>query len=264
MTNTRAKAAANTEAAIAVVADLIKTAERIFVLAGAGLSTESGIADFRGPNGMWTKNPGAAKMFDAQAYASDPALRRSAWQMRRESPIRTADPNQGHQALFDWERSGRYVTIATQNIDGLQQRTGSGSVLELHGTFREVRCLSCGARSPSEPVLQRVDAGDPDPACPLCDGVLRTNTVAFGESLDPMTLYAAQEAATGADVAFAIGSSLVVEPAAGLIGYAAGHCPVVIINADPTPYDALALARISGQIGPVLSKITRMAGLSAT
>lgn len=249
------------EAALTSVAALLREAKSIFVLAGAGMGTESGIADFRGPNGLWTRDPSAAKMFDAQAYAQDAQVRRNAWQMRRESPIRTAKPNQGHRALYDWQRSGRQVTIATQNIDGLQQQAGSDNVLELHGTFREIRCLDCGQRRPAEPVLRQVDAGDADPACGQCGGVQRTNTVAFGEPLDPLILFAAQDAAQRADLAVAIGSSLVVEPAASLVGFAAQHCPVAIINADPTPYDPVAQVRVDGRIGPALTRINRAAGV---
>lgn len=241
----------------AAVAGLVSTAARVFVLAGAGMSTESGIPDFRGPDGLWTKHPDAMRMFDLNAYRSDPAVRRAAWQVRREGAIRTAAPNSGHRSLAAWEAAGRQVSIATQNIDGLQQRAGSTAVMELHGTFWESMCLSCGRRRPVEETFERLDAGDPDPMCLVCGGILKSATVAFGQQLDPATLQRAVTAARDCDVALAIGSSLSVQPAASLCDVAvAASAPLVIINGEPTAYDPLAAVLINDRIGPTLTRIT--------
>ncbi len=242
--------------AIEAAADLIGRADHVFVLAGAGLGTESGIPDFRGPNGLWTRTPHAQRMFDLDAYRVDPQLRIDAWKLRMDSEIRTAEPNAGHKALTAWE-TGRRVTIATQNIDGLQQRAGSTQVLELHGTFWEWMCLSCDSRGPVTEVFERVSAGDPDPACGRCGGILKTGTVAFGQPLPQHTLDTAVEAARTCDVAMAIGSTLAVQPAASLCSVAvSAGAPLITINGEPTPYDDLATVTLHQRIGPTLTRLT--------
>lgn len=243
------------------VAALLRDAAKVFVLAGAGMSTESGIPDFRGPNGMWTRNPDAMRMFDLDAYREDPDLRRQAWRLRIDSEIRTAGVNDGHLALAAWESSTREVVVATQNIDGLQQRAGSTSVLELHGTFWQSMCLSCDDRGPIEAVFARVGSGDDDPACERCGGILKTGTVAFGQQLDPVVLAAAAQAAAECDVAFAIGTSLVVQPAAALCDLAVrGGRPLVIVNGSQTPYDDQAAVIVRQPIGAALRHLTEEVG----
>ncbi|TDO43281.1 NAD-dependent deacetylase [Kribbella sp. VKM Ac-2527] len=214
------------------------TAERIAVLTGAGISTASGIPDFRGPQGLWTKNPAAQAMFDIDEYVASRAVRVEAWKHRLAAPAWTAEPNAGHRALVDLERQGRLTGLITQNVDGLHQKAGSKNVLELHGTVWYVDCLDCARRIPMADVLPRLESGDEDPACETCGGILKSATVSFGQNLDPTTLDAAVAATQSCDLFLAIGTSLQVYPAAGLCDLAlnAGK-PLIILNADPTPYD---------------------------
>ena len=225
------------------------SAPRVAVLTGAGISTDSGIADFRGPNGLWTRNPAAAAMFDFDSYVADPEVRRQAWANRRANPALRAEPNAGHRALADLQRAGRLSALMTQNIDGLHQRAGSTGVLELHGTLWEVVCLSCAGRWPTLEVLAR---DEDDPACTECGGILKTATVSFGQALDPEVLDASWEAVVGADLLVAIGTSLQVNPVAGLAGAARR---LAIVNAEPTPYDDMSAAVVRSSISPVLQGV---------
>ena len=170
---------------IAEVRGWVAAATRVVALTGAGISTDSGIPDFRGPQGVWTTNPGAERKASIQHYLADPGVRREVWQSRLASPAWTARPNAGHRALVDLERQGRLALLVTQNIDELHQRAGNdpGLVVELHGTMRKVMCLSCGERGPMEPVLERVRAGEEDPECRTCGGILKAATVSFGQEL---------------------------------------------------------------------------------
>jgi len=224
-------------------------------LTGAGISTDSGIPDFRGPAGVWTRDPGAARMFTLDAYLTDPEVRRRAWRNRREHAAWSAQPNAGHRALVDLERAGRLHAIITQNIDGLHQRAGSSAerVIEIHGTLFEVECLSCAERTPMAAALERVAAGEPDPPCRRCGGILKAATISFGQPLDEGTFRRAVAAASVADLLLAVGTSLTVQPAAGLVEYAArAGARIVIINAQPTPYDRLADAVLREPIGQAL------------
>ena len=231
----------------------LREARRICVLTGAGISTESGIPDFRGPDGVWTRDPDAEKLVTLSYYLRDPEIRRRSWQLRSGLAGAHVVPNAGHTALADLERQGRLRALLTQNIDGLHQAAGSTGVLELHGSLREVVCTACGHRMPIGEVLARLDAGDPDPACPVCGGVLKTATVYFGEALDGDVLDAAAQAAADCDVFAAVGTSLGVHPAAGLVEIAAAHgARVVVVNAEPTPYDGLADLVVREPIGAVL------------
>jgi len=225
------------------------------VLTGAGISTDSGIPDFRGPQGVWTKNPAAERASQLQYYLSDPEVRRAAWQNRLNSPAWAAQPNSGHQAIVELERQGRLRSLITQNIDELHQRAGSDPslVLELHGTMRSVVCWQCGERGPMGPVLDRVRAGEDDPSCTTCGGILKSATISFGQSLDPEVLAGAEAAASDCDLLLAVGSSLTVHPAAGLVPLAKGKgASLIVVNAEPTPYDRIADAVLSDSISKVL------------
>lgn len=215
-------------------------AQRIAVLTGAGISTASGIPDFRGPQGLWTKNPAAQAMFDIDEYVASAAVRAEAWKFRRVAAAWDAEPNAGHRALVELERQGRLTGLITQNIDGLHQKAGSSPALvhELHGTALFVDCLGCGRQIPMADVLPRLEAGEVDPACESCGGILKSATVSFGQSLDQNVLDAAATATQEADVFLAIGTSLQVYPAAGLCDLALrAGIPLIIVNAEPTPYD---------------------------
>jgi NAD-dependent deacetylase len=242
------------------VPDWLTGARRICVLTGAGISTESGIPDYRGPQGVWTRDPDAEKLVTLSYYLRDPEIRRRSWLLRRDLATADVRPNPGHAALAALQREGRLRALLTQNIDGLHQAAGSTQVLELHGTVHEVVCTACGSRMPIGEVLARVDAGDPDPACPGCGGVLKTATVYFGEALDADVLGAAAEAAADCDVFLAVGTSLGVHPAAGLVEVAAAHgARVGIVNAEPTPYDRLADLVVQEPIGSALPALLQPA-----
>jgi NAD-dependent deacetylase len=233
----------------------IDQAERIVVLTGAGISTDSGIPDFRGPQGVWTKNPKAERTATLQYYMSDPDVRRLAWRNRIDHPAWGAKPNAGHRALVELERRGKLRALITQNIDELHQAAGSDPslVLELHGTMHHVMCMSCGERAPMERALDRVRAGEEDPPCRTCGGILKSATISFGQNLDPLVISKADEAARDADLLLAIGTTLTVHPAAGLVPIAASSgARIVIINAAPTAYDQIADAVLTGGISEIL------------
>jgi NAD-dependent deacetylase len=243
------------EPALDRVAGWVRAASAVTVLSGAGMSTESGIPDFRGPQGLWTKDPAARRLFDLGAYRSDPAVREQAWRRRSEHPAWSARPHRGHAALVALEQAGRLRAIVTQNIDGLHQLAGNDPrrVLELHGSIHRVECLGCGWTGPTAQTLERVLAGEPDPPCRTCGGILKTATVSFGQSLDPAVLSAAVAAAAGADLVLAVGTTLTVRPAASLVDVALrAGARLVVVNDGATAYDRLAAARVGGRIGEVL------------
>jgi NAD-dependent deacetylase len=229
--------------------DLWGRSERVVVLTGAGTSTDSGIPDFRGPNGLWTRDPAAQALFDIDTYVRDPEVRRRAWEGRRAHPAWEASPNAGHLALADLQRAGRLGPIITQNIDGLHQRAGGDPVLELHGTIWDTVCLGCGTTTPTLETLRRPE---PDPRCLVCGGILKTATVSFGQSLDPEVLDAAITAARTADLLVAIGTTLQVMPAAALADMAR-H--LAVVNAGSTPYDSQADVVVREPIGEVLPAV---------
>jgi len=234
---------------------VVAAARRITVLTGAGISTDSGIPDFRGPQGVWTRNPGAERTSSLSHYLADPEVRKQAWRNRLASPAWEARPNAGHLAVVELSRQRRLRAVVTQNIDELHQRAGLPAelVVELHGSMWGWRCWSCGAQGPMAEVLERLRAGEEDPPCRRCGGVLKSTTISFGQSLDPDVLQAGVEAATDCDVLLAVGSSLQVQPAAGLVALAAGAgAAVVVVNAQPTPYDGLAAAVVREAISDVL------------
>ena len=241
-----------------LVRQWVDDASRIVALTGAGISTESGIPDFRGPQGVWTKDANAERLSNIHYYMGDPAIRKQAWQGRVNHPAWHAEPNSGHRALVTLEQRGKLHALVTQNIDGLHQRAGSSpeKVIEVHGTMREVMCMSCGWRGPAEPVLDRVRAGEEDPACERCQGILKSATISFGQSLEPAVIARAMRAATEADLLIAIGTSLQVYPVAGAVPSAlAGGVRVVIVNAQPTPFDDLVHAVLRRPIGEVLPAV---------
>jgi len=246
------------DALIADVRSRLAVAERVVVLTGAGISTDSGIPDFRGPQGMWTKDPAAEKASHIDHYRSDPDVRRRAWKLRAASLARAAAPNAGHRALVDLERSGRLTCLITQNIDGLHQAAGSDPdlVVEVHGTMREAACLSCGDRMPMEAALERVAQGEDDPPCLRCGGILKSATISFGQPLVPDDLDRADAAARSCDLLLAVGSTLSVYPIAAAVPLAASSgAEVVIVNGSPTEMDALAQVVLLGSISEVLPAI---------
>jgi NAD-dependent deacetylase len=234
---------------------VIGQAERIVVFTGAGISTDSGIPDFRGPNGIWTKNPGAEKASNLQNYLAEPELRRLAWQNRLTTPAWTARPNGGHAALVELERRGQLHTLVTQNIDGLHQKAGNdpSKVVEVHGTVWFTRCWGCEDQRPMEQSLERVRSGDADPSCLECGGILKSDTISFGQALVPEVIDRALQASDECDVLLAVGSTLSVFPAANCVPRAkAGGAHVVIVNGDETSMDRYADHRLLGPISEIL------------
>lgn len=227
----------------------------VAVLSGAGISTDSGIPDYRGPQGVWRRDPEAEKLVTYDSYMTDPDIRRRSWEMRRDSPTWAAKPNAAHEAVARLERSGTPMRVITQNVDGLHQLAGvpDRKVLELHGSSRTVECTQCGASGPMAEALERVSAGEPDPACRECGGILKSATVMFGQSLDPAVLGEAVALAKACEVFVAVGTSLQVQPAASLAGLAAEHgARLVIVNGEPTPYDGVADEVVREPIGRAL------------
>lgn len=246
------------EARLDRLASWIRGAERVVVLTGAGISTDSGIPDFRGPQGVWTKNPGAEKQATLQHYMASRDVRAAAWQNRLTSPVWQAEPGPGHVALVELERKGKLDTLVTQNIDGLHQQAGTTPeiVVEVHGNVREVACMSCGDHNPMEQALDRVRAGEEDPQCERCGGILKSATISFGQMLDPEVIARAEAAARQADVFLAVGTTLTVYPVAYLPEYAlAVGAKLAIVNAQPTPYDGDAHAVFHDQIRDVLPPV---------
>ena len=238
----------------------IEKARRVVVLTGAGISTDSGIPDFRGPQGVWTRNPKAEKLSDIRFYMSDPEVRRLSWQSRLEHTAWQARPNAGHQALVELERRGKLHALITQNIDELHQVAGNSpeKVIEVHGTMRKVVCMSCGERAPMEKALARVRAGEADPPCRSCGGILKSATISFGQALVPEVIDRAMQAAGEAEVLLAVGTSLQVYPIAGAVPLAKrAGARVVIVNGEPTPFDGLADAVLNDSISAVLPALCR-------
>lgn len=233
----------------------INQSRRVIALTGAGISTDSGIPDFRGPQGLWTRNPVAEKMSDIRYYVSDPEVRKAAWQARLHSPAWTAKPNAGHLALARLERRRKLYALITQNIDGLHQQAGNSPdrVIEVHGTIHNVVCLDCGWKGPMRETLDRVRAGEEDPPCRACNGMLKSDTISFGQALVPEVIQRAIDAAHQADLLLAVGSSLQVYPVAGAVPIAReAGARIVIVNAQPTPFDNIADAVLDGSISEVL------------
>ena len=243
----------------------IDSARRVVVLTGAGISTDSGIPDFRGPQGLWTKNPLAEKMSNIHYYLADREVRKLAWQNRMASPAWTAKPNAGHKALAELEKRGKLHALITQNIDELHQQAGNSAekVIEVHGSMRRFMCWGCGMRGPMQLVLERVRAGEEDPNCRDCGGILKSDTISFGQQLVPEVIDRAMQVAAQADVFLAVGSTLQVYPVAGAVEIArSAGAKVIIVNAQPTAFDDVADAVLPGSISEVLPAILGSASRS--
>ncbi len=244
-----------TSDAIEVAAARIVDARRVVVLTGAGISTDSGIPDFRGPNGLWTRNPKAEKASNIEHYLGDPEVRMAAWQSRLDNPVWRAQPNVGHRAIVDLQRTGRLHALITQNIDELHQQAGSdpAKVIEVHGTARWTRCWSCSDRRPMAEAVDRVRAGELDPPCLECGGILKSDTISFGQSLVPEVIDRALRVSAACDVMVAVGSTLSVYPVAGCVPIAKkAGAAVVIVNGSPTEMDHVADHLLTGPIGEIL------------
>lgn len=238
---------------------LILAASSITILTGAGISTDSGLPDFRGPNGLWTKNPEAEKASNISNYVNEPEVRRANWALRAEGKLwANVHPNAGHRALLPLQERGVLHTLITQNVDELHQMSGidEDRVVEIHGTTRKAGCLSCSYRTTMNAVLDRVRAGEEDPDCPECGGLMKSATISFGQALIPEDLSRAQRAADEADLLLAIGSTLTVNPIASVVPRAKrGGAALVIVNAEPTPFDGIADAVVGGSISDVLPRL---------
>jgi NAD-dependent deacetylase len=238
--------------------DWRKRSGPIGVLTGAGISTDSGIPDFRGPSGVWTQNPMAELLSTYDNYMADPELRQRSWIARRDNQAWAARPNAAHQALVDLEKAGRAVRIITQNIDRLHQRAGFSArkVVEIHGNMFEVVCVGCDYETTMEATLARVAAGEPDPPCPECGGILKAATIMFGQAMDQRTMLQAVAIAEASEIFIAIGSSLRVEPAASMCMVAVKNgADLIIVNNEDTPYDLIATEVVREPIGTAVPRI---------
>jgi NAD-dependent deacetylase len=240
------------------VAQWVFASQRVVALTGAGISTDSGIPDFRGPNGLWTRNPAAEKLSDIRYYTTDAEIRKAAWRTRLEHPAWKAEPNAGHRALVALERRGRLHALITQNTDGLHLKAGSSPerVLEVHGNQLRAICLGCGWKGTMQAVLDRVRAGEDDPPCSECGGILKSDTISFGQSLVPEVIDRSLRSARECDLLIAIGTSLQVYPVAHAVPLAKeAGARLVIVNAEPTPYDDIADAVLTNSISEVLPRL---------
>jgi len=236
-------------------AERIATARRVVVLTGAGISTDSGIPVFRGPKGLWTRNPAAEKSSNIHSYLADPEVRRVAWLNRLDTPVWTAEPNRGHECVYELERRGQLHALVTQNVDGLHQEAGHepDRVIEVHGTVRWTRCWDCQDRRPMRETLDRVRAGEADPPCLVCGGILKSDTISFGQSLIADVIDRAMQVSEECDVMLAVGSTLSVYPAANCVPVAKrSGATVIIVNGQPTEMDRHADHVLIGMIADVL------------
>ncbi|WP_410614711.1 SIR2 family NAD-dependent protein deacylase [Amycolatopsis sp. lyj-109] len=217
--------------------DRLRGARRVAALTGAGISTASGIPDYRGPEGVWTRTPSAVNAFTLENFMAGADVRREFWRAYAGHAAWRAEPNAAHRALAELDSAGVAVRVLTQNVDGLHQRAGLAArkVLELHGSMHTTRCTACAAGFPTKEILE---AGDDDPACPRCGGILKLDVVLFGQLLDGEVLGQARNIAAASGLFLAIGSTLQVEPAASLCTVAVrAGATLVVVNRDPTPYD---------------------------
>ena len=240
---------------VRAAAERVAAAERIVVLTGAGISTDSGIPDFRGPKGIWTKNPAAEKAATIQNYLADAEVRRRAWLSRLDTPVWTAEPNVGHEAIVALERACKLHALVTQNVDGLHQEAGHDpeKVIEVHGTVRYSRCWDCSDRRPMRETLDRVRGGEADPPCLVCGGIVKSDTISFGQPLVPEVIDRALRVSEECDLMIAVGSTLSVYPVANCVPIAKrSGAPVIIVNGQPTEMDRHADHLLIGQIADIL------------
>jgi NAD-dependent deacetylase len=250
-------------ATLAMLREWFDEAERVVALTGAGISTESGIPDYRGPNGVWTRNPEAEKLATLQNYLADAETRKSSWRGRLEHPAFTAKPNAGHTALVTLEQRGKLHALITQNVDGLHRLAGSSpdKVIEVHGNLHGVICMQCGWKGPMQETLDRVRRGEDDPSCERCGGILKSDTISFGQALVPHVIDRALRVAEEADLLLAVGSTLQVYPVAHAVPIAKSKgARIVIVNAQPTQFDSLADVVLREPIGKVLPLICAAVG----
>jgi NAD-dependent deacetylase len=251
----------NSDPSVETIAGWIRNAKRVVALSGAGISTESGIPDFRGPQGLWTKNPEAMRLSDIRYYVSDRDVRVRAWKTRLEFRPGRFSPNAGHLALADLEHKGKLETLVTQNVDGLHLAAGTSPeiLIEVHGHVREVVCLECGERAPMEKALARVEGGEEDPPCRTCGGILKSATISFGQPLVEDDIDRALQAAKSCDLLLAVGTTLEVTPVAYMPEYALRSAArLVIINDAPTQFDDFADAVKRERIGEILPRIVEL------
>ncbi len=241
--------------AIASLIELARNAHAIVAFTGAGISTESGIPDYRGPGGVWERNAPPT----LSDFRENPETRRHYWQERRDRYplLRDTEPNTGHDAIARLQNAGRLTHVITQNIDGLHQKAGAAAetTIELHGTAHEVHCLDCGSSWPAADIQARLET-EPVPACAVCGGMLRAATVLFGQALPDDALRRAFETARACDLMVVVGSSLVVQPAARIPAFAAASgAHLAIINNERTPLDGIADIVVRGSAGEALSAL---------
>jgi NAD-dependent deacetylase len=257
------KTVTNDQNALSKIARLISESNRAIAFTGAGISTESGIADFRSPGGVWSRYQPV--LF--RDFLSSEDARRQYWQMKKEGyyELKRAKPNDGHLVLARLEAAGKLIAVITQNIDGLHQDAGSRRVLELHGTSRYCLCLGCNARLDPDDIQKRLEAGEEIPLCDRCGGLVKSATISFGQSLPADVLTEAFDLSMSTDLVLALGSSLVVEPAASIPLQAKNNgAKLVIINNTETPLDGLADVVIRQSIGATLSQVAMHLGYQST
>ena len=243
---------------------LLRDAKRVVVFTGAGISTDSGIPDFRGPNGVWTTNPLAEKTSNIHHYLNDPEVRKVAWRGRVRNWGRELEPNGGHLAVAEIHRMGKLHAVVTQNVDGLHQKAGvpEGLVWELHGTVVSAHCWDCKDRRAMDEFIERARAGEEDPRCDLCGGIVKSDTILFGEALVQEVIEGAFMAADTCDLMLAVGSTLGVSPAnQAVIRARAAGAHVVIVNGGPTELDHMAHTVLPASITPALQAIVAAAAL---
>jgi len=250
------------EQQIEEVADLVAKSDKIIVFTGAGVSTESGIPDFRSPGGIWTKYD--PDDFTIQKFLSDSSVRKKHWQLMTDGDFKMTDaePNPGHYAIAELEAMGKLYALVTQNVDGLHQKAGVSDdlVFQLHGDMSHAKCIKCGQRYPIEEVTEWVSQGVEEPECRNCQGILKPDAVFFGEQLPTQVLMESERRSRTCDLCIVMGSSLVVYPAAYMPMYAAqSNAKLVIINVGPTEMDRLASIRIDGKSGEIAPRIIKRA-----
>lgn len=243
--------------------DMVKKAQRIVFLTGAGISTSAGIPDYRGPDGVWTKNPGAERRSHIDTWMTDPDARIAGWQRRVNTAWESVLPTAAHDAITALATTGRVAQVVTQNIDGLHQRSGLPAQLlvEIHGTVLNSVCLRCHAEAPIGATLERVANGELDPHCIIenpdpCGGILKAATISFGQRLRTDDIERSQGATIESDLFIAIGTTLSVFPVAGLVPLAARrNIPIIIVNGSPTEMDHLASVILDGDINDVVPRL---------